>query len=69
MNAQVRKSKLEQVCNVIATAKWMDLIGVTIVIAVAVSAGYATETLGQVAKWAFSLVIQCRKPPHFNAGI
>lgn len=55
MDTQVRKSKLEQVCNVIATAKWMDLIGVAIVIAVSVSAGYATETLGQVAKWAFSL--------------
>ena len=55
MNVQIKKSKLQQVCNVIATAKWMDLIGVAIVIAVAVSAGYATETLGQVAKWAFSL--------------
>ena len=49
MDVQIKKSKLEQVCNVIATAKWMDLIGVAIVIAVSVSAGYATETLGQVA--------------------
>ena len=55
MDVQIKKSKLQQVCNVIATAKWMDLIGVAIVIAVSVSAGYATETLGQVAKWAVSL--------------
>lgn len=48
-------SKFQKLCETIATAKWMDLIGVLIVTLVAVSAGYATETLGQVAKWSISL--------------
>lgn len=40
--------KWQKLCETIATAKWMDFIGVLIVVAVAVSAGYATETLKQV---------------------
>lgn len=40
--------KWQKIYETIATAKWMDLIGVLIVILVAISAGYATETLKQV---------------------
>lgn len=47
--------KWQKLCETIATAKWMDFIGVLIVVAVAVSAGYATETLGDVAKWAAAI--------------
>ena len=47
--------KWQKLCETIATAKWMDFIGVLIVAAVAVSAGYATETLGDVAKWAAAI--------------
>lgn len=43
-------SKFQKLCETIATAKWIDLIGVLIVTLVAVSVGYARETLGQVAK-------------------
>lgn len=52
---QKNESKWQRLCETIATAKWMDLIGVAIVVAVAVSAGYATETLGDVAKWAVDI--------------
>ena len=47
-----KNEKFQKVCETIATAKWMDIIGVLIVAGVAISAGYATETLGDVAKWA-----------------
>lgn len=50
-----KNDKFQKICETIATAKWMDLIGVAIVVAVAVSAGYATETLGDVAKWAAAI--------------
>ena len=50
-----KNDKFQKICETIATAKWMDLIGVAIVVAVAVSAGYATETLGDVAKWAVAI--------------
>lgn len=50
-----KNKKWQKLCETVATAKWMDLIGVLIVIAVAVSAGYATETLGDVAKWAIAI--------------
>ena len=43
-----KNEKWQKLCETVATAKWMDLIGVLIVITVAVSAGYATETLKQV---------------------
>lgn len=42
--------KWQKLCETIATAKWMDFIGVLIVAAVAVSASYATETLKQVMR-------------------
>lgn len=47
-----KNEKFQKVCETIAIAKWMDIIGVLIVASVAISAGYATETLGDVAKWA-----------------
>lgn len=47
-----KNEKFQKACETIATAKWMDIIGVLIVAGVAISAGYATETLGDVAKWA-----------------
>ena len=50
-----KNTKWQKLCETIATAKWMDIIGVLIVVAVAVSAGYATETLGDVAKWATAI--------------
>lgn len=50
-----KNEKLQKLCETIATAKWMDLIGVLIVAGVAISAGYATETLGDVAKWASAI--------------
>lgn len=50
-----KNTKWQKLCETIATAKWMDIIGVLIVVAVAVSAGYATETLGDIAKWATAI--------------
>lgn len=50
-----KNEKFQKVCETIATAKWMDIIGVLIVAGVAISAGYATETLGDVAKWASTI--------------
>lgn len=50
-----KNEKFQKVCETIATAKWMDIIGVLIVAGVAISAGYATETLGDVAKWASAI--------------
>lgn len=50
-----KNEKFQKVCETIATAKWMDIIGVLIVASVAISAGYATETLGDVAKWASTI--------------
>lgn len=50
-----KNKKFQKVCETIATAKWMDIIGVLIVAGVAISAGYATETLGDVAKWASAI--------------
>lgn len=47
-----KNEKFQKVCETIVIAKWMDIIGVLIVAGVAISAGYATETLGDVAKWA-----------------
>lgn len=52
-----KKNRWQQVCEVIATAPWMDLIGLLLVMGVAYSAGYANETLGQVAKWSIALGI------------
>lgn len=52
---QKNESKWQKLCETLVTAKWMDLIGVAIVVAVAVSAGYASETLGDVAKWAVDI--------------
>lgn len=50
-----KNEKFQKVCETIAIAKWMDIIGVLIVAGVAISAGYATETLGDVAKWASTI--------------
>lgn len=51
----LNNKKIQKLCETLATAKWMDLIGVLIVVIIAISAGYATETLGQVAKWAYKI--------------
>lgn len=50
-----KNEKFQKVCETIATTKWMDIIGVLIVASLAISAGYATETLGDVAKWASTI--------------
>lgn len=50
-----KNEKFQKACETIATAKWMDIIGVLIVASVAISAGYAAETLGDVAKWASTI--------------
>lgn len=50
-----KNEKFQKACETIAIAKWMDIIGVLIVAGVAISAGYATETLGDVAKWASTI--------------
>lgn len=50
-----KNEKFQKACETIATTKWMDIIGVLIVASLAISAGYATETLGDVAKWASTI--------------
>lgn len=47
-NKLQENKKWQKLCETIATAPWMDFIGILIVILVAISAGYATETLGQI---------------------
>lgn len=47
----MENEKVQNVLDRIATSKWIDLIGVAIVIATSVAAGYLTETLNDVTHW------------------